>query len=63
MLNNLSFRIICLQYLKKNCKKRKITVSKQKAVANTADNTIKLWCLEKKNIPLRKLGTDQKKKK
>lgn len=49
--------------LKKNSKKRKMTASKQKAVANTADNTLKLWCLEKKSVALRKLGAEQWKKK
>lgn len=50
--------------LKKNSKKRKMTASKQKAVANTSDSR-KLWRLEK-NIdlkPLCMLGADQWKKK
>lgn len=51
--------------LKKCPKKRKMTASKQKAIANTADNALKLWCLEKKIdlTPLRMLGTEQWKKK
>jgi len=40
--------------LKKTSKKRKITASKQKAATNTADNALKLWCLEKKKTPINK---------
>lgn len=51
--------------LKKNLKKRKMSSSKQKAVANTADSTLKLWRLEKQIdlTPLRMLGAEQWKKK
>lgn len=51
--------------LKKNSKKRKMAISKQKAIANTADNALKLWRLEKKIdlTPLRMLGSEQWKKK
>lgn len=51
--------------IKKNLKKRKMTTNKQKAVVNTADNNLKLWCLEKKTDlkPLRVLGAEQWKKK
>lgn len=51
--------------LKKKSKKRKITTSKQKAVVSTADNTLKLWHLEKKldMTPLCKIGTEKWKKK
>lgn len=51
--------------MKKNLKKRKMTTSKQKAVVNTADNSLKLWCLEKQTDlkPLRVLGAEQWKKK
>lgn len=51
--------------LKKNLKKRKITASKQKAVANSADNALKIWRLEKEIdlTPLRMLGAEQWKKK
>lgn len=51
--------------LKKSLKKRKMSTSKQKAVANTADNTLKLWRLEKQIdlTPLRMLGAEQWKKK
>ncbi|XP_025409754.1 cytosolic carboxypeptidase-like protein 5 isoform X2 [Sipha flava] len=51
--------------IKKNLKKRKMTASKQKAVVNTADNSLKLWCLEKKTDlkPLCVLGAEQWKKK
>lgn len=50
--------------IKKNLKKRKMTASKQIAVVNTADNSLKLWCLEKKTDlkPLRILGAEQWKK-
>lgn len=51
--------------LKKNSKKWKITASKQKVVANTADNALKLWRLEKQIdlTPLCKLGAEHWKKK
>lgn len=51
--------------LKKNSKKRKITTSKQKAIANNADSSLKLWRLEKQIdlTPLRKLGAETWKKK
>lgn len=50
--------------LKKNPKKRKMSGNKQKAVANSADTSLKLWRLEKKIdlTPLRILGSDQWKK-
>lgn len=49
--------------LKKSSKKRKMTASKQKAVASSADSALKMWCLEKKNTPLRILDAEQWKKK
>ncbi|XP_050422743.1 cytosolic carboxypeptidase-like protein 5 [Adelges cooleyi] len=51
--------------LKKNGKKWKMNSSKQKAIINTAENSLKLWRLGKKIdlTPLRILGVDQQKNK
>jgi len=51
--------------LKKTSKKWKMTASKQKAIANNADNTLKLWRLDKQIdlTPLRKLSAENWKKK